>query len=65
MKSVERKKKYHSFLLRIWLDEFNGTRTWHISLENPTTRERRGFATPKDLQKYLERLFQENDNHAI
>jgi hypothetical protein len=65
MKSVKSKKKYRSFLLRLWVDETNGKQDWRISLENPSTRERRGFATLKDLLKYLELLIQEEDDNEI
>ena len=65
MKSVERKKKYRSFLLRLWMEEADGRQDWRISLENPSTRERRGFATLKDLLRFLELLIQEEDDHEI
>jgi hypothetical protein len=65
MKSVEKEKQYRSFLLRLWKDELNGKRNWRISLENPFTRERRGFATLEDLIKYLEILIQENENPEV
>ncbi|HBX71084.1 MAG TPA: hypothetical protein DEH25_17330 [Chloroflexi bacterium] len=52
---MDRKKKYRSYLLRLWLEDTNGKQVWRISLENPFSRERRGFATLKDLLMYLER----------
>ena len=63
--SVEKKKNYRSFLLRLWMDEVDEKQDWRISIEDPSTRERRGFATLNDLLKYLELQIQEEDNHKI
>ena len=54
MKPVDHKKKYRSYLLRLWTEDTNGKRIWRISLENPFSGERRGFAKLKDLFTYLE-----------
>jgi len=53
VKNVEHDKKYHSYLLRLWIEDTNGKRGWRISLENPFTGERRGFASLNDLCTYL------------
>ena len=36
------------------MDDDNGKQVWRISLEDPFTGERRGFASLKDLCAYLE-----------
>ena len=54
VKPVDHKKKYRSYLLRIWTEDTNGKCVWRISLENPFSGERRGFAKLKDLCAYLE-----------
>ena len=64
MKSVEKKKDYHSFMLRLWVDVANGERDWRISIENPSTRERRGFASLEDLCSFLKKMITENQNNA-
>ena len=58
---MERKKKYCSYLLRLWVDDVNGKRAWRISLENPFTGERRGFANLKDLCAYLKKKMKEEN----
>ena len=52
---MDRTKKYHSYLLRLWMDDVNGKRVWRISLEDPFSGERRGFANLEDLCAYLEK----------
>lgn len=52
---MDRKKKYHSYLLRLWMDDANGKRVWRVSLEDPFSGERRGFASLEDLCAYLEK----------
>ena len=64
MKPVDRKKKYRSYLLRLWAEDTNGKSTWRISLENPFSGERRGFASLKDLCAYLnEKIQEENEEN--
>ena len=53
---VDRKKRYQSYLLRLWMEEVNGKGVWRISLENPFTGERRGFASRRDLCAFLEEI---------
>ena len=63
MKPVDHKMNYRSYLLRLWVEDENGKRAWRISLENPFTRERRGFASLQDLCAYLkEKMREENEN---
>jgi hypothetical protein len=54
VKPVDHKKKYRSYLLRLWFEDTNGRGVWRISLENPFSGERRGFASLKDLCRFLE-----------
>jgi hypothetical protein len=56
---MDRKKKYCSYLLRLWVEDVNGKQAWRISLENPFSGERRGFASLKDLCAYLNEKVQE------
>jgi hypothetical protein len=58
---MERKKEYCSYLLRLWIDDVNGKQVWRISLENPFTGERRGFANLKDLCAYLKKKMKEKN----
>jgi hypothetical protein len=63
MNPVDGKKKYQSYLLRLWVDDINGKQAWRISLENPFSGERRGFASLKDLCTYLKKkMEEENEN---
>jgi hypothetical protein len=50
---MDRKKKYLSYLLRLWVDDANGEQVWRISLEHPLSGERRGFASLDDLCAHL------------
>ena len=62
MKPADSKKKYRSYLLRLWVDDVKGKPAWRISLENPFSGERRGFASLKDLCAYLKEGMYESDN---
>jgi hypothetical protein len=55
MNPTDRKQKYQSYLLRLWVEDINGKGVWRFSLENPFSGERRGFASLKDLYAYLEK----------
>ncbi len=48
------RKNYRSFLLRLWRVQVDGKLVWRASLENPFTRERKGFANMSQLVAYLE-----------
>jgi hypothetical protein len=66
MKLTDYKKKYRSYLLRLWVEDANGKQAWRISLENPFTGERRGFASLKDLCAYLnEKVQEENEKQEV
>ena len=45
---------YLSYLLRLWQTTSRGERIWRASLEDPHTRERKGFANLTDLFTFLE-----------
>ena len=63
---VDRKKKYQSYLLRLWVEDVNGKQVWRISLENPFTGARRGFASRRDLCAFLEeRMSKSVENQEV
>ena len=49
----QERRRYLSYLLRIWEAPANGEKTWHASLEHPGTRERQGFASLESLFAFL------------
>ena len=57
-------KNYHSFLLRCWQVQVDGKHVWRASLENPFTRERKGFATLSELTAYLETQISDEDDNC-
>ena len=63
LKDIDRKKKYRSYLLRLWVEDGNGKGVWRISLENPFSGKRRGFARLKDLCIYLEEKVHANEEN--
>jgi hypothetical protein len=60
MKTEDRKKRYQSYLLRLWVEDVDGKQVWRVSLEDPFTGERRGFASRRDLCAYLEEKMSES-----
>ena len=48
------KGSYLSYLLRLWQTKSVGEGIWRAFLENPHTREHRGFANLTDLFTFLE-----------
>ena len=62
MKDVDGKKKRRSYLLRLWMEVVDEKRVWRISLEDPFTGKRRGFARLKDLCAYLKEQMGDHDN---
>ena len=46
---------YLSYLLRLWLAGDGGQPQWRVSLEDPRTGERRGFACLAELVAFLEK----------
>jgi hypothetical protein len=51
----EDRRRYISYLLRLWQTQREGGLVWRISLESPTTGERQGFAGLAELCVFLER----------
>lgn len=47
---------YHSFLLRYWQNQNAEERTWHLSLEDPVTRDVKVFQNVESLIDYLTQL---------
>jgi hypothetical protein len=47
-------RRYLSYLLRLWQIKSGGELVWRVSLENPHTRERQGFASLEDLFDFLQ-----------
>jgi hypothetical protein len=47
---------YHSFLLRFWQNQDAEERTWHLSLEDPITRDVKVFQNVESLIDYLTQL---------
>ena len=60
------RRRYVSYLLRLWQTQREGVLVWRASLESPTTGEREGFAGLADLYAFLEQETApvgENDPH--
>ena len=62
---MDRKKKYRSYLLRLWMADDNGDQLWRLSLEDPFSGERRGFANLEDLCTYLEEKMKDDPDRSI
>ena len=58
---MENKMRRCSYLLRLWMADVNGKRVWRISLEDPFSGERRGFASLEDLCAYLDKEMHERN----
>ena len=52
---VKKERPYRSYLLRMWVEVIDGEQAWRLSIEDPFTSERRGFATLDELCAYFER----------
>ena len=48
------RRRYASYLLRLWQTQQEGALIWRASLESATTGERRGFACLADLYAFVE-----------
>jgi hypothetical protein len=56
MKSPEEQPSYRVYVLRSWKEGYSSSGTpavWRFSLEDPTTRQRRGFADLESLMNFL------------
>ena len=49
----EDKGRYRSFLLRLWMIDEDGLRSWRITIDEPATSMHRGFTNLSDLIAYL------------
>ena len=49
-----RKRRYISYLLRLWQVESEGELVWRASLDSPHTGQRRGFAGLAEMYAFLE-----------
>lgn len=49
------RRGYISYLIRLWQIRSAGELVWRVSLESPSTGERRGFANLDDLFCFLQR----------
>jgi hypothetical protein len=47
-------RRYISYLLRLWQIKSEGKLIWRVSLENPLTHKRQGFASLEELFNFLE-----------
>ena len=50
------RRRYASYLLRLWQTQQEGALIWRASLESSTTGERQGFAGMADLYAFLEQV---------
>jgi hypothetical protein len=49
-----RKRRYISYLLRLWQVKSEGALVWRASLESPHTGQRQGFASLAAMVAFLE-----------
>jgi hypothetical protein len=49
-----RKRRYISYLLRLWQVKSEGELVWRASLDSPQTGQRRGFAGLAEMFAFLE-----------
>lgn len=62
---MDKKERYHSYLLRIWLHQIHGRSTWRASLDETRSGERVGFPDLRSLINYLCQKFpEEEDNQS-
>jgi len=56
MKAIEEQSSYRVYVLRSWQEGYASSGTpsvWRFSLEDPATRQRRGFADLESLMSFL------------
>jgi len=58
---MDKKERYHSYLLRIWFHEIQGRSIWRASLDETRGGERIGFPNMKSLINYLCQKFPEEE----
>ena len=49
----QKRRNYHSYLLRLWRSSDDDGAPWQIMLENPHTGARHGFTGFRDLTVFL------------
>ena len=59
------RRRYISYLLRLWQVRVGGQLVWRTSLENAHTSERRGFANLADLVAFRERKMGEGARGGV
>ena len=55
--------KYYSFLIRLWREDDPAQKSWRVSLEDPHSRQIKGFQSLEDLYNYLIQL-EETATHS-
>jgi hypothetical protein len=58
------KRRYLSYLLRLWQLIEGGKPAWHASLENPLTGERQGFPSVEAMITFLYEQMQQPAQEA-
>ena len=53
--AMHKRRRYISYLLRLWETEREGSTIWQASLQNPDTGKRTGFASLDALFAFLRR----------
>ncbi|MBN1977561.1 MAG: hypothetical protein JW918_09185 [Anaerolineae bacterium] len=51
---MTKKRRYLSYLLRLWQTSDGNKQVWRVSLQSPSNQERRGFASLEELIDFLE-----------
>ncbi len=59
--AMTEQRTYLAYMLRLWQVNTNGEVVWHVSIEDPHTGERHGFANLDRLFEFLERQTRELD----
>ena len=62
---MARKRRYLSYLLRLWQEPGDGSPVWRASLESPQSGERRGFADLDSLIAFLEGQIEASSEQAV
>ena len=55
----------YSYLLRLWRTPQSSGLNWQVSLENPRTNERVGFANLEQMFAFLMRLIERDNQRAL
>jgi hypothetical protein len=58
------KRRYLSYLLRLWQITDAGKIAWRASLEDPRTGERQGFTSLEGMISFLWEQIRNNDNET-